>query len=105
MEGKKEKSKKVDLAQSPISLSDREIVGLVLKGALNNLQKLSEISPHYADIHYRKAEVYRLMAENETDAAVKRAYLQMARKEYQLQTRYNWKGKAAQNARKALSEL
>ena len=66
--------------------------------ALSAFRKLRELSPHYADVHYRLGILWKSMAIKENDSSDKEKLLQKARKELTEQLKYNWRGEAATKA-------
>ncbi|MBN1901446.1 hypothetical protein JW926_09015 [Candidatus Sumerlaeota bacterium] len=72
--------------------------------ALSTYRKLAALSPHYVEIHYNQGIIFKSLAEKENDPEKKQKLMERAKKEFQLQTQYNWGGKAAETARKALGQ-
>jgi tetratricopeptide (TPR) repeat protein len=73
--------------------------------ALSTYRKLTALSPHYAEIHYNQGIIFKSLAEKEKDPEKKLSLINRAKKEFDLQTQYNWGGTSAETARKALSGL
>ncbi len=73
--------------------------------ALATYGKITEISPHYAEVHYNLGIVFRTLAQREANPKKKQKLLNRAREEFQLQTQYDWHRRAAKTALKALAEL
>lgn len=70
--------------------------------ALASYRKLAALSSHYAEIHYNQGIIFKSLAEKEKDPEKKKSLLDRAKQEFDLQIKYNWLGKGAENAKKAL---
>ena len=73
--------------------------------ALLAYRKLSSLSPHYAEIHYNNGIIYSSLAKEESHPAKKEALLEKAKREFELQKKYDWHGRATQSAQKQLDRM
>jgi len=75
-----------------------------LEQSLATCKKLADISPHYFEIHNLKGIVYKALASKEKDPEKAKALLGEARKEFELQIQFDWRGRGA-FARRQIEQL
>lgn len=93
------------LASAYYKLAHYQLKQGLAEEALSTYRKLTALSPHYAEIHYNQGIIFKSLAEKEKDPEKKLSLMNRAKKEMELQTQYNWGGRAAETARKALAAL
>ncbi|MCX8036805.1 MAG: hypothetical protein N3D11_07090 [Candidatus Sumerlaeia bacterium] len=75
------------------------------ENALATCDRLMQLSPHYAEVHYNRGIVLNVLAELADEPERSKTYRDAARKEFRLQMEHDWQGTAARAARAKLDAM